>query len=395
MYDVKHYDPAEWSSPPLEGRLVERPGEGTALVGRGAVNQKGPEMAFLTALRGFKAAGVKLPVNLVLVAEGEEEIGSTHFPTLLADPEVKAAVQRSVGVVMPSTGQSKDGSVSIDLGAKGVIEVQLVSSGERWGRGPAKDIHSSQMARVDSPAWRLVKALDTLVADDGYTPAIDGWFEHVRPLTAHEKALIAADLEDEATVKQLLGVKRWIRDESFLDSAYRLASQPTVNIQGLVSGYTGPGGKTVLPGRAEAKLDFRLVPDMTKDEAVQKLKAHLARRGFDDIEVIVSGGYGPTQSSEDSVIVRAASAALERAGIEHHLFPLRAGSWPGVVFTGPPLQVPAGHFGVGRGGGAHAPDEWLLIESSDPKVAGYEQQAVAYVDYLYEVAKAAKQRPRR
>ena len=97
MYDVKHYDPAEWSSPPLEGKIVERPGEGRALVGRGAVNQKGPQMAFLTALRAFKDAGVKLPVNLVLVAEGEEEIGSTNFPTLLADPGIKAALQRSVG----------------------------------------------------------------------------------------------------------------------------------------------------------------------------------------------------------------------------------------------------------------------------------------------------------
>ena len=120
-------------------------------------------MAFLTALRAFKASGVKLPVNLVLVAEGEEEIGSTNFPKMLADPEVAAAVKRSVGVLMPATGQAKDGSVSIDLGAKGVVELQLVSSGERWGRGPAKDVHSSLMARVDSPAWRLVKALDTLV----------------------------------------------------------------------------------------------------------------------------------------------------------------------------------------------------------------------------------------
>ena len=259
MYDVKHFDPAEWSSPPLAGKLVDRPGEGKALVGRGAVNQKGPEMAFLTALHAFKEARVKLPVNLVLVAEGEEEIGSTNFPKMLADPEVAAALKRSVGVVMPSSDQSRDGSVSIDLGAKGVIEVQLVSSGETWGRGPAKDIHSSLMARVDSPAWRLVKALDTLVADDGFTPAIDGWFENVRPLTPHEKELIAADLpKDEESVKQQLGVRHWINDEDFLTSAYRLASQPTVNIQGLVAGYTGPGGKTVLPGRAEAKLDFRL-----------------------------------------------------------------------------------------------------------------------------------------
>ena len=206
MYDVKHYDPAEWSSPPLEGRIVERPGEGQALVGRGAVNQKGPQMAFLTALHAFKDAGVKLPVNLVLVAEGEEEIGSTNFPTLLADPEIKAALQRSVGVMMPSTGQSRDGSVSLDLGAKGVIEVQLVSSGEKWGRGPAKDIHSSLMARVDSPAWHLVKALDTLVADDGFTPTVDGWFENVRPLTPREKELLAASLpKDEEAVKKTAG----------------------------------------------------------------------------------------------------------------------------------------------------------------------------------------------
>ena len=391
MYDVKHFDPAEWSSPPLEGRIVPRVGEGTALIGRGAVNQKGPEMAFLTALRAFKQTGVKLPVNLVLVAEGEEEIGSTHFANLLADPEVKAAMQRSVGVVMPTTDQAKDGSVSIDLGAKGVVELQLVASGAKWGRGPAKDIHSSQMAHVDSPAWHLIKALDTLVADDGYTPAIDGWFEHVRPLTAHEKALIAADLpKDEDGVKKQLGVQHWIADEDFLTSEYRLASQPTVNIQGLVSGYMGPGGKTVLPGRAEAKLDLRLVPDMTRDEAVEKLKAHLARRGFGDIEVIVSGGYGPTESPEDSVIVRAAVATLTQAGIEHSLFPRRAGSWPGVVFTGPPLKMAAGHFGVGRGGGAHAPDEWLLIDSTDPRVAGFQKQAEMFVDYLYAVAQSAK-----
>jgi acetylornithine deacetylase/succinyl-diaminopimelate desuccinylase-like protein len=393
MYDVKHYDPDEWSSPPLEGRIVDRPGEGRAMIGRGAVNQKGPEMALLTALHGFKAAGVKPPVNLVLVAEGEEEIGSTNFPVMLADPQVATAVKGTVGVVMPSAGQSRDGSASIGLGAKGVIEVQLVSSGERWGRGPAKDIHSSLMARVDSPAWRLVKALDTLVADDGHTPAIDGWFENVRPLTARERELIAADLpKDEEVVKKLYGVQHWINDEDFLTSAYRLASQPTVNIQGLVSGYMGPGGKTVLPGRAEAKLDLRLVPDMTKDEAVAKLKAHLEKRGFGDVEVIVSGGYSPTESPEDSVIVRAAAATFEEAGIEYSLHPRRAGSWPGVMFTGPPLGLAAGHFGSGRGGGAHAPDEWLLIESDNPKVAGFEQQAVMFTDYLYEVARATRAR---
>ncbi|MEO8618591.1 MAG: M20/M25/M40 family metallo-hydrolase [Sphingomicrobium sp.] len=392
MYDVKHYDESEWANPPLEGKIVERAGEGTMLVGRGAVNQKGPEAAFLAALHAFKKAGVKLPVNLILVAEGEEEIGSTNFPTLLADPEVKAALQKSVGIMMPSTAQAPDGSASIDLGAKGVIEVQLISSGEKWGRGPAKDIHSSLMASVDNPAWRLVKALDTLVADDGFTPAIDGWFDNVAPLTDRQKQLLAEDVAtaDEAQMKKILGVKRWIKDEDFLTSSNRLASQPTVNIQGLVSGYTGPGGKTVLPGRAEAKLDFRLVPNMTKDEAVAKLKAYLIKKGFSDIEVVVSGGYSPTQTPEDAITVSAAAATFKAANIPYTLYPRRAGSWPGVMFTGAPLKMAAGHFGSGRGGGAHAPNEWLLIDSSNPKVRGFDGQVELYVDYLYELARVAR-----
>jgi acetylornithine deacetylase/succinyl-diaminopimelate desuccinylase-like protein len=391
MYDVKQYDPNEWSSPPLEARLVDRP-EGKAIVGRGAVNQKGPENALLSALHAFKATGRKLPVNLVLVAEGEEEIASPHFHQVIAAPVVQAAMRKAIGVFIPGAGQEPTGATSIDLGAKGAVEIQLISSGESWGRGPARDIHSSYMASVDSPAWRLVKALDTLVADDGHTPAIDGWFEHVRPLTARQKELVADGVRksSEAETKKQLGLTRWIDDEDFLTSSLRLVSQPTVNIQGLVSGYTGPGGKTVLPGRAEAKLDLRLVPDMTKDEAVAKLKAHLAKRGFGDIVVNVSGGYGPTQTAEDSLLVRSQVAMLKQAGIEHMLAPRLAGSWPGVVFTGPPLGLPAVGFGIGTGGGAHAPDEWYLVESSNPKLAGLDEATMFYVDYLHLLAEMAK-----
>ena len=391
MYDVKQFDPKEWSSPPLEGRLVDR-AEGKAIMGRGAVNQKGPETAFLSALHAFKATGRKLPVNIVLVAEGEEEIASPNFHQVIASPEVLAAMKKAVGVFIPGAGQESNGATSIDLGAKGAVELQLISSGEHWGKGPAKDVHSSLMAVVDSPAWRLVKALDTLVADDGHTPAIDGWFENVRPLTARQKELIAQGVSksNEAEVKSQLGVKQWIDNEDYLTSAYRLASQPTVNIQGLVSGYTGPGGKTVLPGRAEAKIDLRLVPAMTKEEAVSKLKAHLAKRGFGDIIVNVSGGYGPTETDENSVLVRSQMNALKNAGIEFSLSPRLAGSWPGVIFTGPPLGKPAVGFGIGTGGGAHAPNEWYLIDSKNPKVAGLDEATMFYVDYLYELAETAK-----
>src|SRR5207247_10604262 len=175
-----------------DAALGDKPGLGKVVRGRGAVNQKGPEATFLAALHAIRGAGRKLPVNLVFVAEGEEEIGSPHFPQIVRRPEVLAALQKSVGIFMPSASQGLDGEVTMTLGAKGVIEVELVSSGERWGRGPRTDIHSSNKARVDSPAWHLVQALATLVCADGNDPAIDNFADKARPLSSDEKAMSAA-----------------------------------------------------------------------------------------------------------------------------------------------------------------------------------------------------------
>lgn len=392
MYDVKQYDPAEWTSPPLEGHLVEKPGMGKVLVGRGAVNTKGPQTFFLAALRAFKAAGRKLPVNLVLVCEGEEEIGSPHFPQIIHNPKVEAALRKTVGVVIPQTGQNpKTGASVVTLGSKGIIELELVSSQASWGRGPAQDLHSSNKAIIDSPAWRLVEALTTLVSPDGNTPVIDGWFDKVRELTPREKELIAiqaAKLNQDQYMAQM-GVKHFVNDLPFQQALERLAAIPTVNIEGLVAGYTGPGGKTILPARAVAKLDFRLVPNQTHADCVAKLKAYLAKKGFGDIEVNVTGGYDPTETPESSALIKAELATLTRAGVEFTLSPRSAGSWPGYIFTGAPLSLPAGQFGFGHGSGAHAPDEYVLIDSANPKVYGMDEAISAYADFFYQIAAIA------
>src|SRR5438132_185316 len=241
------------------------------MIGRGAVNQKGPEAAFLAALHAIRGAGKKMPVNLVMVAEGEEEIGSPHIPQLVRRPEVLAALKKCDGVFMPSATQDLDGIVTVNLGSKGVIELELVSSGEKWGRGPAKDIHSSLKAMVDSPAWHLVKALNTLVSDDG--------------------------------------------NEN------------------------------------------------------------------------MTGGYDPTSTSADSALIKAQVAAYKKFGIDALLWPRNAGSYPGYVFTGEPLKLAAGHFGLGHGSGAHAPDEYYIIESANPKIQGFDGAVMSFVEYLYELAK--------
>ena len=390
MYDVKQADPSEWSSPPWEAALVQKPELGKVMVGRGAVNQKGPEAFFLAALHAIRGAGRKLPVNLVFVAEGEEEIGSPHFLQIVRRPDVRAALRNCVGIFMPSASQGLDGQVTITLGAKGVVELEMTSSGERWGRGPRHDIHSSNKARVDSPAWHLVEALATLVSPDGNDPVVEGFSTKARPLSESEKAMVAKAAQhlDEADAKKLLGVERWIHDVSWHEALELLVSRPTINIEGLVGGYTGPGGKTILPAKAVAKIDVRLVPDMTADGALAALKAHLAKHGFGDIDVHMTGGYDPTSTPADAAIIKTETTIYQRAGIDPVILPRNAGSWPGCVFTGEPLRLPAGHFGLGHGSSAHAPDEYYLIESENPKIQGMDGAVRSYVEFLYELASA-------
>jgi acetylornithine deacetylase/succinyl-diaminopimelate desuccinylase-like protein len=388
MYDVKQFDPAEWSSPPLEGNIVDKEGLGKVCVGRGAVNQKGPETSFLGALRAFKAAGKKSPVNLVLVCEGEEEIGSPHFPEIVRNSKVTAALQKSVGIFMPSAAQGPDGSVEIDLGAKGVVELELVSTGEKWGRGPSHDVHSSLEAALDSPTWHLVRALNTLIEADGHTPAVTGFFDKAKPLTPAQIDLIKAVVarRSEEIMKKQLGVQHWVGNKNYLDAMIALESQPTINIEGLVAGYTGPGGKTVLPHRAVAKIDMRLVPDMTASGTLQLLQDYLAKKGFGDIEVNMSGGYDPNQTSPDTKLIQAQMSTYKKLGLDPLLWPRAAGSWPGYIFTNAPLSLPAGHFGLGHGTGAHAPNEYYLIDSTNPKVAGIDGAVSSFVEYLYALA---------
>jgi acetylornithine deacetylase/succinyl-diaminopimelate desuccinylase-like protein len=198
----------------------------------------------------------------------------------------------------------------------------------------------------------------------------------------------AAKRQSEEVAKQQLGVEHWIHNVDWLEALEMMASRPTINIEGLVGGYTGPGGKTILPHRAVAKIDMRLVPDMTAQGALGAIKAHLAKRGFGDIEVNMTGGYDPTTTSADTDFIRAETATYKRAGIDPILWPRLAGSWPGYVFTGEPVSRPAGQFGLGHGNGAHAPDEYYLIESTNPKVQGMDAAVRSYVDFMYELAGA-------
>lgn len=388
MYDVKQFDAGEWTSPPLAAEIVTKPDLGTVMIGRGAINQKGPQATFLAALHALRAAGRKSPVNIVLVAEGEEEIGSPNIAEIIHRPAVLAAFKNCREVWTPAARQEANGDVRHVLGAKGLMEVELVCSAKAWGRGAAHDIHSMYRPQLDSPVFRLIAALSTLVSEDGNDPAIDGWFEHVRPLTPRQRQMVAdhvASASEADTLRQL-GAQKWVRDLSFLESTERLISQPTVNIEGIFGGYTGPGGKTIIPSQATAKLDFRLVPDQTAQEAERKLREHLERRGFFDISINITGSYGPNQTDEDAPVNRAARNVYRRAGVPVATMPRSPGSNPGYIFTDAPISLPRGHFGFGHGGRLHAPDEYYVIDPVNTKILSFTQAVEGYVNFLYELS---------
>ena len=274
--------PAEWSSPPLEGRIVDRPGVGKVMVGRGATNTKGPQTACLAALHAFKAANRKLPINIVLVCEGEEEIGSPNFREIVFKPEVEAALEKERRHHHPPrqsvARRIRRGQPRRQGYRRARARVIRREVGTRSQR--RRSLESRRAHR--QPGVAAGAALNTLIKADGHTPAVDGFFDDAKPLSPQLKEILetAIPKRNEAATKKALGVQRWFEDESWHDSMVRLVTQPTINIEGLVGGYTGPGGKTILPTRAVAKVDMRLVPDMTAKGTLAKLQGASRKAGL-------------------------------------------------------------------------------------------------------------------
>jgi acetylornithine deacetylase/succinyl-diaminopimelate desuccinylase-like protein len=385
MYDVQPVDTAGWKVPGFEGALVDHE-YGKALMARGAVNQKGPERAFLNALESIIATRGKLPVNLMVVTEGEEELGSPHLPTIVA--KYADRLRGAAGVVFPSTGQDPNGNASLSLGNKGILYFELEAVGDSSGGPMRAEIHGSLKAIVDAPALRLVQALASLTSPDGNTILVDGYLDPIRPPTDEEWRLLNGAVEDwttnEAEQHQVLGVTRWIGGLSGRDALARLVFSTTLNVDGMWSGYTGPGTKTILPHKATAKVDSRLVPNQTPDSALALIRRHLDAQGFRDIVIRKLSGYPPAQTSVSAPLVRTALGIYNKAGLPVVVSVRSAGSAPRYLFTD--LGLPVIAAGLGHGSGAHAPNEYLVIEpKAGSKLVGLVGMEKFYVDLLYAI----------
>lgn len=385
MYDVQPVNPEDWDSPPFEANIVEHE-LGKVIMARGATNQKGPERAFLNALESIIAVEGKLPVNLMIAAEGEEELGSPHYPQIVDAYEQQ--MKTADGVLFPMSVQAPDGKTTMLLGVKGILYFEMESRGGDWGGPQHAEIHGSYKAIVDSPTLRLIQALASMTTPDGNTILVPGYYDGIRPPTAEEQQLIngVAQARNEEQMKQAAGVTRFIDDLQGREAIVETAYMPTLNVDGIWSGYTGEGVKTILPHMATAKVDSRLPVGLDPDEALAKIRAHLDAKGFEDIVIRKLSGYPAAQTSVHSELAQAVISVYNKYSSGLSVQPRIAGSAPFYQFTdrlGLPL-VPAG---LGHGRGAHAPNEIYLVEPGvDVPVAGLAEIEKAYVDLLYALA---------
>ncbi|MBM3809141.1 MAG: M20/M25/M40 family metallo-hydrolase [Acidimicrobiia bacterium] len=404
MYDTMPItQPDAWHNPPFEARLVEQAPFKKVLIGRGATNSKGPQMAQLNAFRAIKAVHGKLPVNLIIVAEGDEERMDIGLRKWVKDhPELLEGAD----AMYLFGGQSQSGGGGYGGGSEGCVYVELTTSGKSWGRGPTdSDIHGSNKRSVDSPAWRHMKMLASLVSDDGNTPLIDGFYENMQPLSAEETASLKTaaanvDLEIAATN---VGVARFIADDPF--TMLRMQRHGTsFNIDGIWGGnmYAGGAG-AILPNKITSKHNFRYVPNMTGPGIVKKLRAQLDKNGYADVEIKVIGDVPWAKMKSATPIGEAMKRTYEIMNIPHGQ--LRAdwgiggggggagGYWPAYMFgdgeigerISPFKGVPIVSGGAGLGGRAHAANEYYVIEGAG-KVYGMAGAEKAVATLLYAFA---------
>jgi len=272
-YDVQPPEPLEeWISDPYSCEI--RDGK---IYGRGVADNKGNTVSRLKAVQAFLETVGSVPVNIKFVVEGEEEIGSPHLaPVIKANKELFSA---DAGI-WEFGGIDRKGHPLVYLGLKGILAVELRTVGAN------RDVHSANAPLIPNPAWRLVWALNTL-KNESDEILIDGFYDNVVPPSAEEMEYVKAIPFEEEEKKRDLGLNEFINKVTGLEAVKALLYEPTCTINGLLTGYTSAGSKTVLPNKAMVKLDFRLVPSQMPDEIFSKVVKHLNRHGFGDIEVTI------------------------------------------------------------------------------------------------------------
>ena len=375
MYDVQPADEPHWISPPFAAEIHSLPGLGECVIARGAVNSKGALCGLFNTLRTMRQNG-EIPINVIFIIEGQEEIGSPQLPAF-----IQAHRQDLKGDAVVDFDFSEDtkGRVSMHLGLKGIVYLDLVCRGGQKGGPTETALHGSVSAWIASPAWRLIHALSSLT-DGRENIKISGFYDNVAPPSRKDIQLLkklAQTFDEKAFLKEMKSLC-FKYDRHGIDLLKRGLYSPIINVNGVHTGYVGPGTKTVLPRRALAKIDIRFGPNMEPDEAVHKLRQYLLDQGFDDIEVHVRDSYTWSKTNVVEPIVQTMLSAYRAHRIEPEIWPIATWAAPYFVFSRI-LGLPVVSGGLGHGGRQHVANEYMTV-------AGLRDFEKFVVTFLYLMA---------
>jgi acetylornithine deacetylase/succinyl-diaminopimelate desuccinylase-like protein len=391
MLDVRSAPPEGWRSAPFAAEVTSGNGFPQILVARGARAAKGPLGVWLNAVEASHRVLEAPPVNLLLLAESDEILGSPAYRSMFE--KFRDRLNAADACWSPGASQDAQGRAHVTLGYKGMIFAAIRSSGRAWGRGPReRPAHGMAKSVIDNPAWRLVQALSTLTEDNGNSVRLEGFDPDPGPVTEEEAAEMEALRRrfSGAPWQQVLpGVQGGeIPAIAGLDGSQifrRYLFGPSFNLNGLRSGYTGPGTPTfTIPHVAEAFFDIRIPRTWDAHAVLAAIRTRLDAGGFRDVEIDVRGAFNGSGVPRDAPILAAAEGMFRAHGVEVVRWPMSGGGGPWSLFAhefGIPVfrDVGLGH------GQALATDEYLVIEGSG-KVAGMVDMAISYVELMQRLA---------
>lgn len=300
-YDVQPAEPFDlWKTPPFEPRI-----EGRSLFARGSSDNKGQNLAHLKAIEAYLKTGTELPCDLTFVIEGEEEVGSRNLGAFLKEHQTELKCK---SVVVSDTGMPSKKHPALTYALRGIISAEVRLD------GPSRDLHSGIYGgTVDNPAMALCQLLAKLRDKNGRV-AIPGFYDDVAPLSAYERKQFARIPMSNREYQQFLGVPKLFGEKGFTPFEQR-AARPTVEINGLTSGYQGEGSKTIVPAWASAKLTFRLVPNQKPEKIRKALTKQLKKLCPPTVRLTVKTGHGgnPYIVSPTSTIAQAGLRSLKQA----------------------------------------------------------------------------------
>ena len=347
-YDVQPVEPLDlWDDPPFSGTR-----KGNKIFGRGSADDKGELITRIKAVESFLKTDGDVPCNIKFVIEGEEETGSAHIDDYLKKYKKKFSCD---GVIWEFGYVDSKNRPIVGLGMKGLLFVELSA------KESIRDAHSSLAVLIKNPAWRLIEAIKTLRNSDGKI-LIKDWYKEVTPFTKKELEIISKEPFDEGSFKKEFGIKSFLANKKGIDAKKALVGDATCNIAGFVSGYTGEGAKTVLPGKALVKIDFRLVPQMDPKKQVQRLKDHLKSKGFADIKIKIFHGEAAARTSINDPFVNQVKLAADESFGTSILNVSNAGTGPMYSFVenlGAPCISVGSTYMFAR---IHSPNEFARID---------------------------------